>query len=531
MKLVLTSEEMKKCEQYTIEQVGIPSLVLMEKAALFVCSRIKDDVSGKILILCGYGNNGADGLAAARILAGRGCQIRTVMVGNAEKATEENILQQHILERLCISVERGIDAVSEADGYTYVIDALFGIGLHRDLEGEFLKAVDLINTLHWKQGAKVIAVDLPSGLHADSGSIMGKAVMADETVTFQWRKIGMLLGKGPLYCGKTIVGDIGICKRNWGNITPGHYLMEDRDLQYLPYRDPYGNKGTYGKILSVTGSEAMAGAMVLSTQAAFRSGAGMVRVLSHNNNRQILSVSVPEALFDGYEHVLYSDQKMEYFINHEKMKEYFDWSTSLLIGCGLSKEDPAAVLTEYVMCHYEKAAIVDGDALNIISKHLDWLSYRKDKGYPTILTPHPLEFSRLCGMPVEAAKHRDMEYCMHWAAEYGCILVLKDAVTLITDGKTVYISDSGTDALATAGSGDVLAGMIAMFSCMDSGARNGQKHLTDDTDIATMAVKTAVAVFIHGKAGCYAAECYHRASVKAGDLPDMIPIVLKEGGM
>lgn len=528
MKLVLTSDEMKKCEQYTIEQVGIPSLVLMEKAALFVCSRIKDDVPGKILILCGYGNNGADGLAAARILAGRGCQIQTVMVGNAEKATEENILQQHILERLCISVERGIDAVSEADDYTYVIDALFGIGLHRDLEGEFLKAVGLINAIHEQQGTTVISVDLPSGLHADSGSIMGNAVMADETVTFQWRKIGMFLGKGPIYCGKTIVGDIGICK---GNITSVHYLMEGSDLQYLPYRDPYGNKGTYGKILSVTGSEAMAGAMVLSTQAAFRSGAGMVRVLSHSNNRQILSVSVPEALFDGYEHVLDSDQKMEYAINHQKMKEYFDWSTSLLIGCGLSKEDPAAALTEYVMHYYEKAAIVDGDALNIISKHLDWLSYRKDRGYPTVLTPHPLEFSRLCKEPVEAAKHRDIEYCMHWAAEYGCILVLKDAVTLITDGKTVYISDSGTDALATAGSGDVLAGMIAMFSCMNSGSGNGQRHLTGDTGIATMAVKTAIAVFIHGKAGCYAAERYHRASVKAGDLPDMIPIVLKEGGI
>ncbi len=528
MKPVLTSEEMKKCERYTIEQVGIPSLVLMEKAALFVCSRIQDDLSGKILLFCGYGNNGADGLAAARLLAGQGRQVRVVMVGNAEKATEENKLQQHILKQLCISVERGIDTISEADGYAYVIDALFGIGLHRELEGEFLKAVDLINTLHRKQGAKVIAVDLPSGLQADSGSIMGKAVMADETVTFQWRKTGMLLGKGPLCCGKAFVGDIGICK---GDTAFAHYLMEDEDLHILPYRDPYGNKGTYGKILSVTGSEAMAGAMTLSTQAAFRSGAGMVRVLSHRNNRQSLSVSVPEALFDDYEHVLGTDQKMEYVINHEKMKEYFDWSTSLLIGCGLSKEHPAPALTEYVMRYYEKTAIVDGDALNILSKHLDWLTNRKEKGYPTVLTPHPLEFSRLCGKPVEAAKHQDMEYCKHWAAEYGCILVLKDAVTLITDGKTVYISDSGTDALATAGSGDVLAGMIAVFSGMNSGFKDNRRQRDGGVQAADIAVRTAVAVFVHGKAGCYAAERYHRASVKAGDLPDMIPIVLKEGGI
>ncbi|MDE6712983.1 MAG: NAD(P)H-hydrate dehydratase [Lachnospiraceae bacterium] len=526
MKPVLTSEEMKKCEQYTIEQVGIPSLVLMEKAALFVCSRIKDEAAGKILIICGYGNNGADGLAAARILAGRGHQVQIVMVGREEKATKENQLQQHILEQLCISVKRGIDTVRETDCYEFVIDALFGIGLHRDLEGEVLKAVRLINTIRQKQGAKVIAVDLPSGLHADSGSIMKDAVMADETVTFQWKKTGMLLGKGPLCCGKTIVGDIGICKVD---LAVDHYLVEDGDLLELPYRTPYGNKGTYGKILSVTGSETMAGAMVLSTQAAFRSGAGMVRVLSHRNNRQVLFSAVPEALFVDYDQIMNLDQTPIMAV--EKMKEYFEWSTSLLIGCGLSKDKAAELLTEYVMCHYEKTAIVDGDALNIISKHLDWLIARKDKGYPTVLTPHPLEFSRLCGLPVEDAKHQDMDYCMHWAAEYGCILVLKDAVTLITDGKTVYISDSGTDALATAGSGDVLAGMIVMFAVMDNGSEGVQRQRADSSLAADMAVKTAVAVFVHGKAGCYAAEQYHRASVKAGDLPEMIPKVLKEGGI
>lgn len=512
MKPVLTSGEIKEYEQYTIEQVGIPSLVLMEKAALFVCSRIQDDAPKKILILCGYGNNGADGLAAARILAGRGHQVRTVMVGKEEKAKEENILQQHILERLRISVERGIDAVCGDERYGCVIDALFGIGLRRKLEKEFLKAVGLINDLRRKQGAKVIAVDLPSGLHADSGSIMGDAVIADETVTFQWKKTGMLLGKGPLCCGKTIVGDIGICGTE---TAPRRYLMEDVDLRALPYRVPYGNKGTYGKILSFTGSEDMAGAMLLSTQAAFRSGAGMVRVISHRINRNILSVSAPEALFADYEQVMSINKDFAPGIAEKAMKEYFDWSTSLLIGCGLSKNKMAVRLTEYAMLCYGKTVIADGDALNILSGHLEWLAYRKERGYPTVLTPHPLEFARLCGVPARSAKHHDIKYCKRWAAEYGCILVLKDAVTLVTDGRTVYISDSGTDALATAGSGDVLAGMIAAFSGMDG----------------DLGRNTAIAVFIHGKAGCYAAERYHRASVKAGDLPDMIPEILKEGGI
>lgn len=531
MKPVLTSEEMKAQEQYTIGQVGIPSLVLMEKAALFVCSEIKEEVCGTVLILCGYGNNGADGLAVARILAGKGYHVRTVMVGNAEKATEENILQQQILERLQISIERGIEALREADGYAYIIDALFGIGLHRNLEGEFLRAVSLINAIHRKQRAKVISVDLPSGLHADTGSIMGGAVIADETVTFQWKKAGMLLGKGPFYCGNVIVGDIGICE---GNQMPARYLIDEEDLHCLPYRTPYGNKGTYGKILSVTGSETMAGAMTLSTKAAFRSGAGMVRVISHKNNLQSLSVSVPEALFSDYEQIMCPECDWQTVsgreLKEEKIKEYFDWSTSLLIGCGLSKDTPAEVLTEYMLCHYEKMLIADGDALNLISGHLEWLSYRKNKGYPTILTPHPIEFSRLCGMSVEAAKHQDMEFCMRWASEYGCILVLKDCVTMITDGKTVYLVDSGTDALATAGSGDVLAGMTAVFAAMHHDSDGGLACLTGST-WADVTLNTAIAVFIHGKAGCYAAQRYHRASVKAGDLPDMLPIVLKEGGI
>ena len=531
----MTSEEVRKCEQYTIEQVGIPSLVLMEKAALFVCSRIKDDIAGKILILCGYGNNGADGLAAARILAGRGRQVRTVMVGEEGKATKENERQRHILERLGISVERGAGAADDGEKYAFVIDALFGIGLRRNLEGEFLKAVALMNDLRRTQGTRIIVVDLPSGLHGDSGSVMGDAVRADETVTFQWKKTGMLLGSGPRCCGKIIVGDIGICK---ADAAPCCYLMEEEDLRLLPYRDPYGNKGTYGKILSITGSEAMAGAMALSAQAAFRSGAGMVRVLSYRKNRRMLFSAVPEALFDDYEHILISDKGLVSGVNCGKMEEYFDWSTSLLIGCGLSKDKIAALLTEYVMRHYKKAVVADGDALNIISKHLDWLTYRKDKGYPTVLTPHPLEFSRLCGQPVEAGKHQDVEYCRRWAEEYGCILVAKDAVTLVTDGKTVYLSDSGTDALATAGSGDVLAGMIAAFAGMhDSPSGEEGRLAASETLAATggvssaMTVRTAVAVWIHGKTGCYAAERYHRASVKAGDLPDMIPMVLKKGGI
>ena len=512
MRPVLTTREMKDRERHTIEQIGIPSVVLMEKAALFVCSLVEHNIPKKVLICCSHGNNGADGMAVARILSGRGCHVNIVTVGDMERSTEENRLQRSFLEQLKITVYDGIEYINENDSYDIIIDALLGIGLNRPLEGDYLAAVRKINNLH-DNNVRVISIDLPSGIHGDSGNVMGDAVHADITASFQWQKTGSLLGKGPLYCGEVIIGEIGIYDTA---DSVNRYLTENKDLLLLPKRPALGNKGTFGKILSFTGSEKMAGAMTLSTKAIFRGGAGMVRVISHSCNRETLLSAVPEAIFDSWDSLVSDSGE----INEELMGRYFDWSTSLLIGCGLSECRTAEILTEYIMLHYPKTIIADGDALNILSRHKEWLLHRKENGYITILTPHPAEFSRLCGNP-EEYRHQDMDYCMEWANKYGCILVAKDAVTTITDGKIMYFNNSGSNALATAGSGDVLAGLTVALSVGYSGP-------DCECDIVTQA---ALAVYIHGRSGVLAAGKYCSSSVMAGDLPDMIPMVLKEGGM
>lgn len=521
MKPVVTSREMKERERYTIEQIGIPSVVLMEKAALFVCSLINDKTHKKILVCCSHGNNGADGMAVARILSEREFDVKIVSVGDPARCTEENRLQRSFLEQLEISVYDGIEYINETESYDVIIDALFGIGLNRSLEGDYLTAVRKINHLHQKYNTKVIAIDLPSGLNADSGIVMGDAVHADITASFQWQKAGSLLGKGPLYCGKVVIGAIGIYDTNDHF---NRYLTEHQDLIKMPQRPMLGNKGTFGKILSITGSEKMAGAMALSTKAVFRGGAGMVRIISHENNRETLLSAVPEAMFDSWSSLINENGE----INEDLMKQYFDWSTALLIGCGLSECRIAELLTEYVMKHYPKPVIADGDALNILSRHRDWLTGRKENGYVTVLTPHPAEFARLCG--ISEYKHHDMDYCMEWAEKYGCILVAKDAVTLITDGNMVYLNNSGSNALATAGSGDVLAGLTSALVAtagMDSvGGTPGNLN-----NNAPITLQTALAVYIHGRSGVLAAQKYCNLSVMAGDLPDMIPMVLKENGM
>ncbi|MGN0327274.1 MAG: NAD(P)H-hydrate dehydratase [Lachnospiraceae bacterium] len=547
MKEVLTAAEVKKREQFTIEQLGIPSVVLMERAALFVCSLIPSDEPKQILIISSYGNNGADGLAAARILAGKGHSVTVLMIGDSAKSTQENKLQQHILTGLSsfsdgavhkLSIYNDInqwkkDAAPDNRMYDVIVDALFGIGLNRELQGDYLEAVRLMNNLHNEQNNLLLSVDLPSGLHADSGNVLGEAVRADVTATFQWMKAGMLLGKGPEYCGSIRIGEIDI----YDEAIPGEagkenrslqedetyikgYLVEEKDIKGLPKRLSTGNKGTFGKLLSITGSETMAGAMILSTKAAFRSGIGMVRVLSHKDNRNILMSAVPEAMFDHWDTLL-EEKNGKIELNESLLQRFFEWSSILLIGCGLSECKCAEKLTEYVMRHYEKTVVADGDALNLLSHHMEWLKERKEKGYQTILTPHPVEFARLCGSRPEEQKHKDPGFCRKWAGKHGCILVAKDALTIITDGRTVFFSNSGSDALATAGSGDVLAGMIAAFSAM---GQNNYKA-------ADLLLQSAMAAYIHGKAGVYAAEEYNHYSVKAGDLPDMIPKVFQKGGI
>lgn len=524
MKTVVTSKQMKELEHFTIEQVGVSSLVLMEKAALFVCEQIKKEHS-TVLVFCSHGNNGADGLAVARLLKEREHIVSVIYCGEKEKATRENILQYDALKESGVPVfsleEFRENYDNNAMSVDYVVDALFGIGLNRALEGIFLDAVKFMNHIKNTGVTTIISVDCPSGLHCDTGCVLGDAVKADITATFQVEKTGFYLMEGPTLCGDVRLGNIGI------TLTPAKLdgesssretffeALEDSDLKHLiPVREKSGNKGSFGKLLSIIGSEGMAGAMLLGTESAFRSGIGMVRVISHGLNRLPLMLYTPEAIFDEYSSVIDHHNIIE-----DRMKAYFEWSKALLIGSGLSNHDTAVCLVEYAMGNYHGPMIVDGDAINIISNRMELLEERAAKGYITILTPHPVEFARLIGKDVKERKNQDIEFCREFAKKNRCILVAKDASTIITNGNQVYLHRGHNDALACAGSGDVLAGIIAAFVC---------QRVTEDVDLTALA---ALGVWTHGKCGEYAARKRNHRSVKAGDLPEEISKVFEEGGL
>ena len=252
MRYVVTGEQMKEIDRYTIETIGIPSLVLMERAAMAVAKEA-EKLAGKndiIWAVCGTGNNGADGVAAARMLAMRGYSVTIIIVGNMERGTREFHTQRMIAGNLNLSMVEWRDFIpGRCD---LIIDGVFGVGLTRDVEGEYRKVLESLGKM---DRAKVIAVDIPSGIHSTTGQIMGTAIKADVTVTFGWEKLGSILYPGREYCGKVIVEDIGFWSMSLNRMGPLTWTYGKEDLSGLPKRPDYSNKGTFGKVLLVAGSK------------------------------------------------------------------------------------------------------------------------------------------------------------------------------------------------------------------------------------------------------------------------------------
>ena len=296
MKYLVNSREMQKYDANTVSHFKVPGLLLMERAAITFVNELhkqKVDLS-EVLIVCGSGNNGGDGLAIARLLFLEGHTVTVVFAGNKDHCSEQNRIQQDILNAYGVPVYTDLP---EQIRPTTVIDALFGVGLSRDVTGTYADILCCMNTL---PGEKV-AVDIASGISADTGAVLGMAFRADITITFAFAKLGSILWPGNEYAGRVIVCDIGITKESWLGETPSVMALETKDLLLLPERKSHSNKGSYGKLLLIAGSVNMAGAAVLSAKAAYATGCGLVRVLTPEENRIILQSCVPEAVLTTYD--------------------------------------------------------------------------------------------------------------------------------------------------------------------------------------------------------------------------------------
>ncbi len=487
MRYIVSDDVMKALERYTINYIKIPSIVLMERAALAVRDVVLKLVNAgdKVLVVSGTGNNGADGLAAARLLREKGIVCDYFVVGNTKKATQEWQLQYDIFSSLYGSSDVTIEKFKE---YNVIVDAIFGIGLSRNVEGEHARYIEAINEVRTLNNTKVVAVDIPSGVNAMSAKIMGTAVKADITVTFGFEKIGLGMFPGTEYAGEVNIVDIGIGVINDSGIVPQIYTHTLDDDSLLPARNRHSNKGSYGKVLIIAGTKNMAGAAVFSALTAYRMGAGLVYVMTDKANRQIMQSKLPEAVLIDVER----DTLEALVKKHSKSVD------SIVCGPGLGVSEESERIVKAVLKIKDKTTVLDADALNIIAQEnlYDELSDNM------ILTPHLGEMSRLTGLSIGDIRENMIEIAADFAKRTRAMLVLKDAVTVIADKEGVfYLNSSGNSGMSTAGSGDVLTGIIGALSAMYAAIG---KHNPKDSVTDYYRLRASLAVYIHGLAGDYA---------------------------
>ena len=534
-----TAEEAGIIDRYTIEEIGVPQMVLMERAALHVADavgnliehesaagfkdRLNKDIVNKdivnkdkwIVAIAESGNNGGDAVAAARILKLKGFDVDIIHIDGISKRSEAFTYQLNLSKKAGIRIISLKDEINLRDElinkYDYLIDGIFGVGLSREVKGIHKDVIELMN----KTKGKVISVDVPSGVSSDTGEILGAAVKADVTVTFGYIKKGLLFNPAQSLAGHIILGDIGFYPDKNSEIL--HYTYDRNDVKNrLPVRRNDSNKGTYGKVLIVAGSENISGAAFLAGNAAYRTGTGLVKVFTHENNRKALETMLPEALLYFYRD-FDSEAKKE-------LESSLDWASCAVVGPGLSLDSNARYIMDTLLNRKKNPGLIlDADAINIISESKEKKELLKEVAKKTdvILTPHLMEMARFIAdgdedlkEKISYIKNNRSKVAINAAKDYHIILVLKDARTFVTDpdSEKIYINTTGNSGMSTGGSGDTLTGIIAGLIAggvdCDNAARLG--------------------VYLHGAAGDIAKEKLGEHSVMARDIADNMGQVIKE---
>ncbi len=493
MKLIFNAGQMRYIDNFTSESIGIKPETLMERAALVCAEEIRTSGfdTSKILIVCGTGNNGADGLALARIinrfykpdvyLAGSYKELKGLVKAQYDSAARSRV--------------RFINDPVFSD-YTLIIDALFGIGLNRPIEGGISQVIKGIN----ESSAMVISVDMPSGIDATTGSVLGCAVRAHVTVSFAYAKLGQVLFPGAEYCGKLHVRDIGIYADLCDNANASAFYYTQNDLSLIPKRRRYSNKSSYGRVLVIAGSEDMSGAALLCARAAYKSGCGIVEVFTHESIAPVIRASLPEAIVSTYSNG---------HIDFSRLHQAISAAGVVLIGPGLSKGEQAKKIVRYTLESVSSALVIDADALNIISDSPDLLHYIRGK----VITPHLGEMSRLTGKSISDIAQSLIDTAREFTKAYGCICVLKDTRTVVcAPSMPLFINTAGNSGLAKGGSGDTLTGIIA--SLISQGM--------SESDSACLGV------YLHAYAADIAADEHGQYAMLASDVAETVGRVMAE---
>ncbi len=520
MEYIVTGKEMSQYDRNTSERLSVPSVVLMEQAAQAFVERMLSLCAAalpkRVLVVCGTGNNGGDGIAIARLLNQRGFDAEIYApVDEGSRTSELYELQKKIYTAYQYPVRREpVEASLASESalrfdtdrqYDVIIDAIFGTGLSRGVTGRW---ADVIADMNAMPGRK-IAVDIASGVLADTGKVPGAAFCAEDTITFSFAKLGQYLWPGAGCSGRISVVPIGITEESFMESRPRVCTFTKEELRLLPARRPDSHKGTYGRLLIIAGSPQMAGAAIFAAKAAYRMGTGLVRILTPEANRVILQTQVPEAILSVYE-----DEPDE-----KQLRDDLAWSDALVFGPGVGTGTGAGNILHLLMHEAQIPMLLDADALNLLAQEPGLLAKRwsldesKPEGAASdgkgddrpamIVTPHLREMSRLTGSAVDEIKSQLIDTACDYASENRVICVLKDAHTITALPKGgIYLNRSGNNGMATAGSGDVLSGIIGGLLA---------QGLTPD-------VAAPLGVYVHGLAGDAARERLGARYMLASDI-------------
>jgi NAD(P)H-hydrate epimerase len=500
---------MRELDRLAIETYGIPGVVLMENAgaqvARILWQEYPDLQAYRVAVLCGHGNNGGDGFVIARYLHNMGVAVSVFLMGEPSNIRGDAGAHLNMLQRVGVTPEpvRTSEAAQAVGArladYDILLDALLGTGLRAEVSGAFQLIIAAMNAA----GRPILAVDIPSGLSADTGVLLGQPVRASLTVTMALPKRGLLLYPAAEYVGRLVVVDIGFPAAVREHAAVGCHVLEARAIaSQLQDRAADTHKGTYGHVLIVAGGLGKTGAGALASMAALRTGAGLVSfALPHSLNAameakltEVMTIPLPE-----------SEPGL---LGEEASKRIVEWlagKSALILGPGLGTHPQTVCCVHEVLRQVRLPTVVDADGLNALASDPESTSNIQA---PLVLTPHPGELARLRRTTIAEVQANRLAAAQEAARTYKAVVVLKGAHTVIAEPEgTLYINPTGNPGMATAGSGDVLSGMI--------GTLLGQGYAPS--------VAAQVAVYIHGLAGDMAAAVLGERSLIAGDLVETLP--------
>lgn len=451
MKYVLTAAQMREADRFTIENLGVPSLQLMERAGAALYEQaLSLAEAGKILLVAGGGNNGGDGFVAGRKLLLAGREVDAVLLSKRCTQECEINLSEYLMNGGAV-----YDEIPEKE-YALVLDCLFGTGYSYREDEKIFAAIRKINALK-RRGAKILSADLPSGVNGENGLVEGVAVDADVTLCIGEIKTGALFGDGMDYSGKLVRADIGIALPAFDENGNGYaHILEDGEISSLILpRKRNSHKGTYGRATIVGGSEKYTGAAYLSTAAALRSGAGYTSLFTPANLLPLYALKLPEVLLSPL-----NDGGRVAF--NEKSYAQMPHG-AIAYGMGMETSEAVALGAEYLLSHHHGTLILDADALNSLAEYSfdRFEEIFANKSCEVVVTPHVKEFARLLKTDVKTVLADGLHLAKEFARRYGVTVLLKGAATVITDGVRTAINVTGTAGQAKGGSGDVLSGAIA----------------------------------------------------------------------